>query len=255
MLFGHGGSQHKKVADIRSFAKRLADHGWASVAIDGPHHGDRCPEDQRGENPLRGLTGQQLKESQIQAVDEWRATLDAVEALDDVGAGPTGYWGVSMGTIFGVPLCAAEPRITCVVLGLMGVGGGGRTYEEKAKSITIPLQFLLQWQDELMPPDRGIARRSVRFNREDADRQPGRARGRPAARVPDQRRLLPASPYGAVTTSSHHASSSASPTAFSHPIMHIWPTALMCSALSHQSAGRDAARSSASAVTVDRVFL
>jgi dienelactone hydrolase len=157
ILFGHGGSQHKKVAHIRSFAKRLAEHGWASVAIDGPDHGDRVPVEQRGENPLRNLTGEQLKGRQIQAVAEWQATLDAVEALDEVGAGPTGYWGVSMGTIFGVPLCAAEPRIRCAVLGLMGVGGGGRTYEEKAKSITIPLQFMVQWQDELVTPDRGVA--------------------------------------------------------------------------------------------------
>jgi dienelactone hydrolase len=157
VLFGHGGSQHKKVAHIRSFAKRLAEHGWASVAIDGPDHGDRVPVEQRGENPLRNLTGEQLKQRQIQAVAEWQATIDAVEALDDVGAGPTGYWGVSMGTIFGVPLCAAEPRIRCAVLGLMGVGGGGRTYEDKAKAITIPLQFIVQWQDELVAPDRGVA--------------------------------------------------------------------------------------------------
>jgi dienelactone hydrolase len=157
VLFGHGGSQHKKVAHIRSFAKRLAEHGWASVAIDGPAHGDRVPVEQRSENPLRNVSGQQLKERQLQAVAEWRATLDAVEQLSDIGAGPTGYWGVSMGTIFGVPLLAEEPRISCAVLGLMGVGGGGRTYEEKAKSITIPLQFIVQWQDELITPDRCVA--------------------------------------------------------------------------------------------------
>jgi dienelactone hydrolase len=157
VLFGHGGSQHKKVAHIRSFAKRLADHGWASIAIDGPDHGDRVPADRRGENPLRNLTGEQLKHRQLQAVAEWRATLDAVEQLSDVGSGPTGYWGVSMGTIFGVPLLAEEPRISCAVLGLMGAGAGGRTYEEKAKSITIPLQFIVQWQDELITPDRCVA--------------------------------------------------------------------------------------------------
>ena len=39
----------------------------------------------------------------------------------------------------------------------MGVGGGGRSYEEKAKTITIPLQFMVQWQDELISPDRCIA--------------------------------------------------------------------------------------------------
>src|SRR5205085_2823192 len=41
VLFGHGGSQHKKVQHIPSFAKRLAEHGWASVALDAPGHGDR----------------------------------------------------------------------------------------------------------------------------------------------------------------------------------------------------------------------
>jgi dienelactone hydrolase len=167
LLFGHGGSQHKKVAHIPSFAKRLAEHGWASVAIDAPDHGDRAPEEdkqldaleraQRAQKRMGALTGADLKARQEMAVAEWKATIDAVEALPDVGNGPTGYWGVSMGTIFGVPLLAAEPRISCAVLGLMGVGGGGRTYEDKAKSITIPLQFMVQWQDELMPPDRGIA--------------------------------------------------------------------------------------------------
>ena len=167
VLFGHGGSQHKKVAHIRSFGKRLAAHAWASVAIDGPDHGDRAPAEDLELDPaergiragkrLRSLTGQQLKERQLQAVAEWQATIDAVEQLPDVGDGATGYWGVSMGTIFGVPLLAAEPRIRCAVLGLMGIGGGGRTYEEKARSITVPLQSLVQWQDELMPPDRAIA--------------------------------------------------------------------------------------------------
>ncbi len=166
VLFGHGGSQHKKVAHIPSFAKRLASHGWASVAIDAPDHGDRAPEEdkaldaieraQRAQKRLRNLSGHDLKARQELAVTEWKATIDAVEALDDVGDGPTGYWGVSMGTIFGVPLLAAEPRIRCAVLGLIGVGGGGRSYEDKAKAITIPLQFMLQWQDELVTPDRGI---------------------------------------------------------------------------------------------------
>lgn len=157
VLFGHGGSQHKKVAHIRSFAKRLAEHGWASIAIDGPGHGDRVPVERRSENPLRNLTGAELKARQLQAVAEWRATIDAVEQLDDVGSAATGYWGVSMGTIFGVPLLADEPRIRCAVLGLMGAGGGGRTYEDKARSITVPLQFIVQWQDELITPDRCIA--------------------------------------------------------------------------------------------------
>src|ERR1700761_5257791 len=42
MLMGHGGSQHKKTANIvsraRSYARRL---GYATLAIDAPGHGDR----------------------------------------------------------------------------------------------------------------------------------------------------------------------------------------------------------------------
>lgn len=167
VLFGHGGSQHKKIAHIRSFAKRLAEHGWASVAIDGPGHGDRVPPEDlevdmseravRAGQRLRSLSGPELKQRQAQAVAEWQATIDALEEVPEVGGGPTGYWGVSMGTIFGVPLLAAESRIRCAVLGLMGVGGAGRDYEDKARSITVPLQFVVQWQDELIPPDRCIA--------------------------------------------------------------------------------------------------
>jgi hypothetical protein len=34
--------------------------------------------------------------------------------------GPVGYWGVSLGTMTGVPLAAVEPRITAAVFGLAG---------------------------------------------------------------------------------------------------------------------------------------
>lgn len=155
VLFGHGGTQHKKVAHIPAFARRLAALGWASVAIDAPNHGERVPEEER--NKLPNLTGDELKRAAAMAVAEWQATIDAVEGLDNVGAGVTGYWGVSMGTMFGVPLLAVESRIKCAVLGLMGIGvGGGSKYAEKAASVSIPLQFMLQTGDELIKLESGI---------------------------------------------------------------------------------------------------
>jgi dienelactone hydrolase len=156
VLFGHGGTQHKKVAHIPSFARRLAEHGWASVAIDAPAHGERVPPEER-DGRIGQLTGEELKRRTLMAVAEWRATIDAVEQLDNVGDGPTGYWGVSMGTMFGVPLLAEEPRIRCAVLGLMGIGvGGGTQYAEKAAKIAIPLQFMLQTGDELIKLESGL---------------------------------------------------------------------------------------------------
>ncbi len=82
-----------------------------------------------------------------QTVPEWRAVLDTVQALGHVGAGPVGYWGVSLGCGLGVPFVAAEPRVRVAVLGL----GGAAAMTEAAARITIPVEFLVQWDDERVP--------------------------------------------------------------------------------------------------------
>jgi cephalosporin-C deacetylase-like acetyl esterase len=64
-----------------------------------------------------------------------------------------GYWGVSLGGAIGVPLVAAEPRITAAVFGLVGQ----ETLAEAAAQVSVPVQFLLQWDDELVPRDAGLA--------------------------------------------------------------------------------------------------
>jgi dienelactone hydrolase len=92
------------------------------------------------------------------ALPEWKAALDAVEDLDFVGkGGPVGYWGVSMGTALGVPFVAAEPRITAAVFGLFGVRAGNDKLTAAARSIKIPLQFVFQWDDELVSREAGLA--------------------------------------------------------------------------------------------------
>jgi cephalosporin-C deacetylase-like acetyl esterase len=89
-----------------------------------------------------------------QAVPEWQATLDALAELDPVGpGGPVGYWGISLGSALGIPLVAAEPRITAAVFGL----AGHETLTEAAARVRVPVQFLLQWDDELVPRDAGLA--------------------------------------------------------------------------------------------------
>ena len=79
---------------------------------------------------------------------EWSDTLTALKQLDGVGDGPTGYWGLSMGTVIGLPFVAGEPRIDAAVLGLMGITVDARG--EAARSIGIPVLFLVQWDDELV---------------------------------------------------------------------------------------------------------
>ncbi len=87
----------------------------------------------------------------MRAVPEWQATLTALQ--QEMGTGPVGYWGLSLGSLIGVPFVATEPRVTAAVFGLAGSG----TLAEAAARITIPVEFVLQWDDELVPRDSGLA--------------------------------------------------------------------------------------------------
>jgi dienelactone hydrolase len=153
VLLGHGGSQHKRAPNILSLARRLVRHlDYAAAAIDGPMHGDRVPggtdltlgtmRDRFGENPEE--TARRFRAAR----KEWSDTLTALKGVDGVGDGPTGYWGLSMGTVIGLPFVASEPRVNAAVLGLMGISIDARG--ESARSIDIPILFLVQWDDELV---------------------------------------------------------------------------------------------------------
>lgn len=90
-------------------------------------------------------------ERAARAVPEWTATLDALQEAGHA-AGPVGYWGVSMGTVVGVPFVAVEPRVVAAVFGL-----AGHSLADAAARVTVPLEFLLQWEDELVPRASGLA--------------------------------------------------------------------------------------------------
>ncbi|HUN30436.1 MAG TPA: alpha/beta hydrolase [Trebonia sp.] len=166
IVMGHGGGQHKKAPGIEARARRFAaELGFAVVAADAPGHGDR-PGQQHysaivAENQARIAAGAEpaplIARFQAlvarQTVPEWQAVLDAVQALAHVGPGPAGYWGVSMGCGLGVPFVAAEPRVRAAVLGL----GGALASAGQAARITVPVELLVQWDDERIPRAHGLA--------------------------------------------------------------------------------------------------
>ena len=158
LLIGHGGSGHKREPHILALARRFVrHHGIAAVAIDGPAHGDRAP---TGAQPT--LDERRAANRSGKVVDgmiaDWKATLDALQKLPDLGIAKVGYWGLSMGTMFGLPFVAAEPRIAVATLGLMGTGvvRDGRL-ERDAQAVTCPVLFLQQWDDELIPRENATA--------------------------------------------------------------------------------------------------
>jgi dienelactone hydrolase len=166
ILMGHGGGWHKKHPGIVACARRfVAECGFAVVAVDVPGHGDR-PKDEEydriaTENRARVEAGEELAPLVAdfqalvarQTVPEWQAVLDAVQQLEHVGAGPVGYRGLSLGCGLGIPFVAAEPRVRAAVLGL----GGALASAEDAARISVPVEFLLQWDDERVPRAQGLA--------------------------------------------------------------------------------------------------
>jgi dienelactone hydrolase len=163
VLMGHGGGLHKKTPALMARARDLVTtRGFTVVAIDAPGHGGRLrtAEDEQARADLRQAMAageaERVKSVSVRygaalaqrAVPEWQATLDALQELPEIGTeSPVGYGGgISLGTAIGIPLTAIEPRITAAIF-----GGGFVVHQaliDAARRITVPVQFLLPWDDE-----------------------------------------------------------------------------------------------------------
>lgn len=172
VLMGHGGGLHKKTPALTARAHdNVTRWGFNVVAIDAPGHGDRprTAEDEQARDEMRqavaagdterfkSISIRYTTSLAVRAVPEWRATLDALQDLPEIGTGaPIAYGGgISMGTAIGVPLTAVEPRITAAIF-----GGGFFVYQaliEAASRITVPVQFLLPWDDEYVDRQSSLA--------------------------------------------------------------------------------------------------
>lgn len=162
VLIGHGGSGDKRMPYVLSLARRLVRHqSWAVAAIDGPGHGDRAAA-KAGTEPAGDAAGlRQAFLASIAAAAEsmtadWTATVRALQGLDEVGEGPLGYWGVSMGTMLGLPFVGATPEVRCAVFGLMGTFTEADPWAAAAPQVACPVLFLVQTDDELVPPERAL---------------------------------------------------------------------------------------------------
>jgi alpha-beta hydrolase superfamily lysophospholipase len=164
--------QHKKTPGLLSRARHCVTAcGYTVAAIDAPGHGDRprTTQDERARAGLRQALAagesERFKSISVRygislaerAIPEWQATLDALQKLPEIGAqAPVGYGGgITLGTAIGIPLTAVEPRITAAIF-----GGGFVVHEsliEAARRVTVPVQFLLPWDDEYVDRQSALA--------------------------------------------------------------------------------------------------
>jgi dienelactone hydrolase len=163
VLMGHGGSGHKRNDRMLMLARLFTtQYGWYAAAIDGPVHGNRGPVSDANHPAYREMW--QRGNAVEQMIDDWKATLDALVELDGIDPGGVGYWGVSMGTMFGLPYVASDARVRAAVLGKAGMSGPSvirsgidtyfRTYAPK---VHVPVLFTIQWDDERFERDGQLA--------------------------------------------------------------------------------------------------
>ena len=151
VCYGHGASGNRHQRPIPRIASQLArENGYFGLSLDGPVHGRR----QIGPGGRASFWPEWEREGTAdEMVRDWRLALSTIAELEDVQATKIGYWGLSMGTIYGAPFVAAEPRISVAVLGLMGLVSKPAHYapviKAAAEAITCPVFFIWQLEDEL----------------------------------------------------------------------------------------------------------
>jgi pimeloyl-ACP methyl ester carboxylesterase len=155
VLLGHGGTSHRKAEYIQEIARLLAARGIASMAIDGPGHGERA-HSSKSQAPAPFAELWTAGGGTAAVLADWCGALDFIEG--EHGRRPTGWWGLSMGTMMGLPVTATDPRIRVALLGLMGTWGpNADDLVRLAPQVSCPVRFLMQWDDEIVPRDKCLA--------------------------------------------------------------------------------------------------
>lgn len=151
VLVGHGGSQCKDASAVLDVAYPLLARGLAVAAIDGPVHGDRRSDQGRDAAVVLQdfLALWQDSPSIVSMTADWLATLAALAELPQLDCNRLGWFGLSMGTAYGLPLCAVEPRIRVALLGMWGTSfPHGDLLMDAARQVHCPVQFQRKLGDE-----------------------------------------------------------------------------------------------------------
>jgi hypothetical protein len=154
VLAQHGGSSHKCGADMQAAALALvAGCGMRMVALDGPVHGARCAADPTDKPAVRDVFFKLWRTEPAHVAlhaARWKGLI--AELLQAFSPSRTVWYGVSMGTAYGLPVLAGETRIARALLGMWGTeatfGDASRATGDAAQ-IGCKVLFQQKWDDEL----------------------------------------------------------------------------------------------------------
>ena len=168
LLMGHGGGLHKRAPGLVARARQaVVRDGFHVAAIDAPGHGERVrsrDDQQLVEAMLRarddgtsiaGIVAELNGSLAERAVPEWQRTIDALLALPEIGVdAQIGFSGMTLASVIGISLAAADPRIRA------GIFGGVVVYDAvlaAAHEVTIPVEVLVPWDDDEIDRASGFA--------------------------------------------------------------------------------------------------
>ncbi|MCK9877326.1 alpha/beta hydrolase [Frankia sp. Ag45/Mut15] len=155
ILLGHPGGLHAMYPRLAARARGCVAAGFAAATLELPGSGDRprwaAAEQARADlrraleagEPVEEIVDRLVLPLVEKAVPEWRAALDELLVLPEIG-GPVGYAGGLIS--IGIRMAVLEPRIAAALL--FAGSFVPAALVEQARQITIPLQVLLQWDDE-----------------------------------------------------------------------------------------------------------
>jgi alpha-beta hydrolase superfamily lysophospholipase len=151
VLACHGGSGHKESNAIQLIVSQLLPRGYAVAAIDGPVHGDRRTDGSRDPAQMRSdfRVAWRAQVGRHEMVADWKATLDGLSDDSTFAGLPVGYIGVSMGTAYGLPYLAADPRVRAAVIGLWSANYAASEHLlDASRQVRCATWFTQCWDDE-----------------------------------------------------------------------------------------------------------
>jgi dienelactone hydrolase len=153
VLIGHGGSGHKTAPAVERVAQALVGQaGFVAAAIDGPVHGERVAAGEGAEQVRDRFRALWAGGGSVEPmVADWNDALDDLCAMPIVDVGAIGWYGLSMGTAYGLPMVGCTPRVRCAVLGLWGrCRPRGDEILRQAAAVRVPVLFQAKPDDEII---------------------------------------------------------------------------------------------------------
>lgn len=160
VLLGHGGSSDRHSARVTSMAAALTSIGIAAAAIDGPYHGERVASPLSSAEYQARVVAEGIDSVLDRMAGDWTAVGELLVDLGVADRERLAFFGLSMGTRYGLDAAALTPGLRCAVFGKFGTRSTPAMDPalqapdralSAASRITAPVLFHLQWDDELFP--------------------------------------------------------------------------------------------------------